>query len=103
MLFRSEFKVQWAYKHEDRPTAEPYFEGIKWFQPDGTAVFAFGVYFNMPGNPVVGGWSAAIGPMGHEFIAGFSPRAFKFTFTVHDTKGLFPEGRTFTQIVYIEQ
>lgn len=28
--------------------------------------------------------------------------ALKFTFTVHDTKGLFPDGRTFTHIVMIE-
>jgi hypothetical protein len=93
----SEFKVQFAYRHEDRPTAEPYFEGIKWFQPDGTVPFGFGVYFNMLGAP---GWSTAAV---HEFVAEFFPRAFKFTFTVHDAKGLFPEGRTFTQIVYLEQ
>jgi prepilin-type N-terminal cleavage/methylation domain-containing protein len=105
----SEFKVQFAYRHEDRPTAEPYFEGIKWFQSDGTGPFGFGVYFNMSNSPIGSGWTTA-GPVPgyppaaphHEFVPGFFPRAFKFTFTVHDAKGLFPEGRTFTQIVYLE-
>lgn len=33
-------------------------------------------------------------------VAGYPP-AFKFTFTLYDSKGVFKEGRTFTHIVYI--
>ena len=29
------------------------------------------------------------------------PKALKFTFTIHDSKGIFKEGRTFEHIVYI--
>ena len=95
----SEFKVQWAFRREDTNPAGT-FDGIEWFPQDAAAAFAFGIYFNVPGNPVLSNWSTATA---QEFVAGFSPRAFKFTFTVHDAKGLFPEGRTFTQIVYLEQ
>jgi len=33
---------------------------------------------------------------------GFSPRAFKFTFTLYDSKGVLEDGKTFTHIVYLE-
>lgn len=36
------------------------------------------------------------------FMSDFFPKALKFTFTVYDAKGLYPEGRTFTQIVMID-
>lgn len=29
-------------------------------------------------------------------------RAFKFTFTIYDSKGIFPDGKTFTHIVYLD-
>ncbi len=35
------------------------------------------------------------------FIPGLG-RAFKFTFTLYDSKGVFPEGKTFTHIVYLD-
>jgi prepilin-type N-terminal cleavage/methylation domain-containing protein len=35
------------------------------------------------------------------FIPGLG-RAFKFTFTLYDSKGVFPDGKTFTHIVYLD-
>jgi type II secretory pathway pseudopilin PulG len=35
------------------------------------------------------------------FIPGLG-RAFKFTFTLYDSKGVFPKGKTFTHIVYLD-
>lgn len=89
----SEFKVQWAYKHEDMAGVEE----VGWWPQDGAAEVAFGVYFKMPGDPAGDVWGAA-----PNFADNFFPRALKFTFTVHDAKGLFPEGKTFTQIVTID-
>jgi prepilin-type N-terminal cleavage/methylation domain-containing protein len=42
-------------------------------------------------NDVKGGWSNKT----------LIPKAFKFTFTLYDSKAVFKEGRTFTHIVYI--
>ncbi len=36
-----------------------------------------------------------------DWLKGFSPKAFKFTFTLYDSKGILEEGKTFTHIVYL--
>ena len=38
---------------------------------------------------------------GEDVINNISP-ALKFTFTLYDSRGIFPEGRTFTHIVYLD-
>ncbi len=38
---------------------------------------------------------------GEDVINGFGP-ALKFTFTLYDSRGIFPEGKTFTHIVYLD-
>lgn len=120
----SEFKVQWAFKSEDlidSPTGNPFlpdqlFSGLLWW-PESGDLLSFveqrrGVFFNMPGivppsadvtppdewDPVS---ACKYSPM-IVFSPTYVPRALKFTFTVHDAKGLFPEGKTFTQIVKID-
>jgi len=91
------FQVQWAYQGIDRNPAEV-FDGVKWW-PDEAAVFEQGIYFNMPGGTTEPKWDTADNK---GFAAGFMPTALKFTFTLYDSKGLFPEGRTFTHIVMID-
>ncbi len=120
----SEFKVQWAFKSEDLidiSTGNPFlpdqlFSGLLWW-PESGDLLSFveqrrGVFFNMPGivpppadvtppdewDPVS---ACKYSPM-IVFSPTYVPRALKFTFTVHDAKGLFPEGKTFTQIVKID-
>jgi hypothetical protein len=39
---------------------------------------------------------------GDDFYTTFYPEAFKFTFIVHDSKGIIEGGRKFTHIVYLE-
>lgn len=117
----SSFQVQWAYRSEDQikntTTGETFgvnerFNGVQWWPDYSRSDFyqaGFGAYFNMPGG-VSGTMSSSwktVGVGGHQsdvlcFSPTYYPRAIKFTFTVHDVKGLFPEGRTFTHIVYIE-
>jgi len=117
----SSFQVQWAYRSEDQikntTTGETFgvnerFDGVQWWPEYSRGDFyqaGFGAYFNMPGG-VSGTMSSSwktVGVGGHQsdvldFSPTYYPRAMKFTFTVHDVKGLFPEGRTFTHIVYIE-
>ena len=122
----SEFKVQWAYKSQDLlnpetglPLPENAFAGVRWwpsedpagngsvssdFQSMGANEFGFGVYFQLPGGTAIMDWFNAAGCKtgGFNFRQDFFPRALKFTFTVYDEKGLFPDGRTFTQIVTVE-
>ena len=38
---------------------------------------------------------------GEEETAGINPYAFKFTFTLYDSRGIIKDGRTFTHIVYV--
>lgn len=117
----SEFKVQWAYKSEDLvkipATGETFLEneafvGINWWPNADVDDFGaaggindsdFGVYFNIPGGENLSDWYpvTACQSLLRRFSPTFVPRALKFTFTVRDTKGLFPKGKTFTQIVYI--
>lgn len=120
----SEFKVQWAYKSQDLlnpetglPLPENAFAGVRWWpseDPAGNGSVSsdfqsmganeFGVYFQLPGGTAMMDWFNAAGCKtgGFIFRQDFFPRALKFTFTVYDEKGLFPDGRTFTQIVTVE-
>jgi type II secretory pathway pseudopilin PulG len=118
----SSFQIQWAYKSEDQikntSTGEMFgvnerFVGVRWWPDYSRGDFyqaGFGAYFNMPGGvsgTMVNSWKT-VGVGGHQsevvyFSPAYFPRAIKFTFTVHDVKGLFPDGRTFTHIVYIEK
>ena len=36
-----------------------------------------------------------------DWLGDFSPKAFKFTFTLYDSKGILKEGKTYTHIVYL--
>lgn len=121
----SELKVQWGYKSQDLvkvpATGEPFsenetFAGLRWwpeadasdiadFGPMGMNGSLFGVYFNMPGVAVPpSNWFPAevCRTSLTNFTSDYYPRALKITFTVHDTKGLYPDGRTFTQVVSLE-
>ena len=116
-----EFKVQWAYKSEDQikntATGETFganerFSGVRWWPDYSRGDFyqaGFGAYFDMPGGisgAMVGQWKT-VGVWEHQseavyFASDFYPKVLKFTFTVYDAKGLFPNGRTFTHIVMID-
>ena len=70
----------------------------------------FGVVFNIPNAGRMNYWGTA--PMmcysgsrlsgNQRFPSGFFPDAFKFTFTLFDSKGIIEKGRTFTHIVYLD-
>ncbi len=105
----SDFKVQMAYRQEDVVGGS--FEGVRWWPSinpagDGSVPSDFavaggnslGLFFEMSDVTVLG-WDMAAD---YGFVEDFYPRALKFTFTIHDEKGLFPDGRTFTQIVTID-
>ena len=64
----------------------------------------FGVYFQMDVRVPSAMWNPISQCRTHNtyFVPTFFPKALKFTFTVYDAKGLYPEGRTFTQIVTID-
>ncbi len=115
----SSFSVQWAYW--DRNTLADDYE-LRWFpsdNPDGddetndSQMIAngvgpnqkFGVHFNMLDGTGIGDWHD-VGELEYqgsdEFPVGFYPAAFKFTFTVYDSKKIITGGRTFTHIVYLE-
>jgi len=58
------------------------------------------------------GWDSPVEPFNNEWrpednetdedwLKDFSPRAFKFTFTLYDSKGILEDGKTFTHIVYL--
>lgn len=124
----SAFKVQWGYTAEDLTLSatdnEPvlvtdaqYFTGMRWWpsvDPAGDGSVGsdfdamggdeFGVYFQLPRGTTLKEWSPSIAcrTNGVYFRQHFFPRALKFTFVVHDKNGLFPDGKTFTQIVAIK-
>jgi len=66
----------------------------------------FGVVFNIPNAVPSNYWGRAhdmpYNP-GRRFSNGFFPDAFKFTFTLFDSKGIIEKGRTFTHIVYLNK
>jgi len=101
------FQIQWSY-----------FDGgqLRWWpsdDPDGngntddsdfTAMGAdeFGIYFNMPAGVEVPSGATNWFDSNVEFFLGFFPEALKFTLTLYDSRGVFPEGKTFTHIVYLD-
>jgi type II secretory pathway pseudopilin PulG len=116
------FSIQWAYWDDiDKE--------FRWFPSDdpngdgsdsdshldlmgSVADPNFGVYFNIPDEPPVPDYSSfrwyAVKDgtveykSGEYFPADFFPKAFKFTFTLYDSRGIIPDGRRFTHIVYLE-
>ncbi len=115
----SSFSVQWAYW--DRDTVGDEYE-LRWFpsvDPDGDdseidshfelnnpGRDKFAVHFNMPAGTTLTDWKDVdeLEYQGSDkaFEADFFPAAFKFTFTVYDSKKIITGGRTFTHIVYLE-
>ena len=104
------FTIQWAYflGNELRwfPSKDPDRNGDE-SDSDFTEMLMdeFGVYFTMPGDVSVNDWDrpdAAKSQAGGSFSAVFFPKAFKFTFTLYDSNGVFKDGKTFTHIVYLE-
>ncbi len=107
----SDFAVEWAYRDDSGV--------LCWYpsdNPDGMGNFPshflidpqqgshFGVFFYMPGNvrlPEI----FHVGQLPYSTTNGFSPNfypdALRFTFTIHDSKGVYAEGRIFTHIVYL--
>ncbi len=97
------FQIQWSY-----------FDGgqLRWFpsdDPDGNGNTddshfpdsgMFGIYFNMPAGVDVD--MTGDGESDWIPVGGFFPEALKFTFTLYDSRGVFPEGKTFTHIVYLD-
>ncbi len=115
----SHFQIQWAYPWGGQlhwwPSTDPDSDGDD-TDSDFTTMGAdeFGIIFNMPGgvNNVdmsdppdgINDWldyTLAQTQAGF-FPFGFFPEALKFTFTLYDSKGVFPKGKTFTHIVYLD-
>ncbi len=106
----SSFAVQWAYyspvfnRYLWYPSADPDQDG---YFPDSDFTTmtrdAFGVYFNITA-PTLIDWFAPNQASGGYFTgtAGFFPKALKFTFTLHDSKGVLNRPQTFTHIVYLD-
>ena len=104
--------------------AAGYFTGVRWWpstDPAGDGSLQsdfetmgrndFGVYFQMPGGTPLTDWCRVTPDLpesrrcraeGGYFRQDFFPRAMKFTFTIYDAKGLFPDGKIFTQIVALD-
>jgi prepilin-type N-terminal cleavage/methylation domain-containing protein len=121
----SSFSIQWAYwdpayaKFHWFPSNDPdgdgnpvdsHFELMRGF-PMGTVpgFIAFGTFFNIPTGQI-NFW----GPVSEmiyaydftsnspkKFAVDFFPKALKFTFTLHESRGIIKGGRTFTHIVYL--
>jgi hypothetical protein len=113
------FSVQWGY-YATLPGPPPLSTWLWWpsTDPDGNGNFidsdfgtsgmnlnSFGFYFN---SATPAGWFSPTGvspdgPKGSYYPA-VKPaylKAFKFTFTLYDSKGIFKAGQTFTHIVYL--
>jgi hypothetical protein len=64
-----------------------------------------GCYMQFPSTPTVAGWfpmSGCLGQSNWRFTSTYFPTALKFTFTIYDSKGIIPDGKTFTHIVYLK-
>ncbi len=124
------FRVQWAYTNDDLRDvtnanaipSPPLFSGVRWwpsvdpagdgsdrsdFDPMVMNTSTLGVYFELPnGTNAVTDWFDISGCRTINnttfFDGDFYPRALRFTFTLHDSRGIFPNGRTFTHIVYLD-
>lgn len=113
-----EMRIQWAYTPSDLNGAVSGFSsGVRWWpslDPNGDKNEAdsdysamgtqFGAYFNLPNGEMIANWypiqSCRTGVI--YFQSTFYPKALKFTFTLRDSRGLFPDGKTFTHIVYLD-
>jgi len=64
---------------------------------------AFGTFFNIPTNQINywGPISDMMYKSGVYFPSDFYPEAIKFTFTLHESKGIIKDGRVFTHIIYL--
>lgn len=118
----SSITIQWAYW-------DPAYNRFHWFpssDPDGdgnpadshfqlmlmngypvgppiAGFNAFGTFFNIPTDQI-NYWGPIYDMMynsGVNFAADFYPKALKFTFTLHESKDIIKNGRTFTHIVYL--
>lgn len=113
------FSVQWSYYYTDATTGLTYVYWWPSIDPDGNgnitdsdfasmvsnnvlSASAFGVCFNVA-VPSVPSWFTPIKAAGPYFTgtSDFYPQAFKFTFTLYDSQGVFKDGQTFTHIVYL--
>ena len=108
------FSIQWDYitslgEHFWWPALDPDGDGDMTdndFSASGMNQNPFGFYFNSayPGS----GWfsptgSPPDGPKGSYYpvVKPDYPRALKFVFTIYDSRGVFPDGQTFSHIVYL--
>lgn len=115
-----EFSIQWAYTPDDLTAPVAGFtEGVRWWpsvDPDGDPAtndsdFAgmnggnpFGVYFTLPNGTTNLNWFSieSCQTNGVMFSNTFYPKALKFTFRLKDSNNIFPAGKTFTHIVYLD-
>ena len=109
------FSVQWSYSYTN--AGQTYVYWWPSIDPDGSGNLAnsdfgkmptnpFGFYFNTvdPIAPTNSYWFSYLGATGFYYptiIKPAFPQAFKFTFTLYDSRGVFKDGQTFTHIVYI--
>jgi len=119
------FSVQWAYTPDDlTDTVADFTEGIRWWpsrDPDGDgdesdsdfgtqgmniSSDCFGVYLTLPNgtSATMADWFAigSCETSGVFFSDTFYPAALKFTFRLKDSNNVFPDGKTFTHIVYLD-
>lgn len=98
------FKIQWSYDMSGQvrwfPSMDPDGDGDESDSNFNVLGNTSGFYFNMPGGIDVD----TDGDGSNDWLAapGFYPEAFKFTFTLYDSRGIFREGKTFTHIVYLD-
>ncbi|MGD0551646.1 MAG: type II secretion system protein [Sedimentisphaerales bacterium] len=118
------FSVQWSYSYINAgqeyvywwPSISPDGSGSTTysdFGPDLRSMVrnAFGFYFNTVAPvPSFTNWFSYIGAQGVYYPGSAGnlvtqkpvfPKAFKFTFTLYDSRGVFKDGQTFTHIVYL--
>ncbi len=112
------------------PSGFASFVGVRWWpsrNPNGDNDYSdsdfsqmngfdpFGVYFTLPGGTTQADWfdvtssntgercKTTVGASTTAYFRDtFYPKALKFTFTLHDSNGVFEDGKTFTHIVYLD-
>ncbi len=117
-----DLEIQWAYTPDDLTgTVAGFTAGVRWWpsvDPDGDGNMAdsdfasmplmtpdtFGVYFALPNGTNTADWFAIDNCVtnGVSFLDTFYPIALKFTFRLKDSNDIFPDGRRFTHIVYLD-
>ncbi|MBL7215469.1 MAG: hypothetical protein ISS71_07300, partial [Phycisphaerae bacterium] len=101
-----DFKIQFA----DFNIATQQWQWFPSEDPDGNGDYTdsdfsagqnvFGYYYNMPDNISVDMDGA--GPSDDWSLQTVIPKALKFTFRLKDSNNMFPDGKTFTHIVYLD-